>query len=170
MMMMMMSEVGKVPWTRSVLVACLLVMLLLSEDASARRGMRRGGKRKSFSRMPIVYTNPESDDYYNHPNGARITSASHFESEYMLGRKIVFVCVARGDPRPRITWFKDGIEVYAHHFFHVHEWPLGDKEIKSKMEIDPATQKDAGLYECQADNRYSVDRKAFRTDYAISID
>ena len=42
--------------------------------------------------------------------------------------------------------------------------------LKSKMEIDPATQKDAGIYECQADNKYAVDRKAFRTDYAISID
>lgn len=39
--------------------------------------------------------------------------------------------------------------------------------MKSKMEIDPATQKDAGYYECQADNQYSVDRRGFRTDYVM---
>jgi hypothetical protein len=51
----------------------------------------------------------------------------------------------------------------------VHEWKLSNFDIKSKMEIDPATQKDAGLYECQVDNRYAVDRKMFRTDYATMI-
>lgn len=33
------------------------------------------------------------------------------------------------------------------------------------MEIDPATQKDAGYYECQANNIYAVDMRGFRTDY-----
>lgn len=49
----------------------------------------------------------------------------------------------------------------------VHEWPVGNDTIKSKMEIDPATQKDAGYYECQADNQYAVDRRGFRTDYVM---
>lgn len=35
------------------------------------------------------------------------------------------------------------------------------------MEIDPATQKDAGFYECQANNKYALDFRAFRTDYAM---
>jgi hypothetical protein len=30
---------------------------------------------------------------------------------YHLGRKISFVCVARGNPRPQITWLKDGLEL-----------------------------------------------------------
>jgi hypothetical protein len=51
----------------------------------------------------------------------------------------------------------------------MHEWK-GEHELKSIMEIDPATQKDAGLYECQADNKYTIDRRMFRTDYAITID
>lgn len=52
--------------------------------------------------------------------GARIVKSSHFELDYMLGRKITFFCMARGLPRPEITWFKDGIELYAHKFFQVH--------------------------------------------------
>lgn len=35
------------------------------------------------------------------------------------------------------------------------------------MEIDPTTQKDAGYYECQADNQYAIDRRGFRTDYVV---
>jgi hypothetical protein len=33
------------------------------------------------------------------------------------------------------------------------------------MEIDPATQKDAGFYECEAENKFATDRRGFRTDY-----
>ncbi len=33
---------------------------------------------------------------------------------YHLGRKISFVCVARGTPRPNITWMKDGLELNAY--------------------------------------------------------
>lgn len=51
--------------------------------------------------------------------------------------------------------------------FQVHEWTEGNDTIKSKMEIDPATQKDAGFYECQANNKYALDFRAFRTDYAM---
>lgn len=34
--------------------------------------------------------------------------------------------------------------------FHwkVHEWFIGKDAVKSKIEIDPATQMDAGIYEC----------------------
>lgn len=45
--------------------------------------------------------------------------ASHFDLEYVLGHKIAFLCVARGNPRPHITWFKDGAEIYTHHYLHV---------------------------------------------------
>lgn len=75
--------------------------------------------------------------------------------------------MAQGYPRPEITWFKDGIELYAHKFFQVHEWPSGNDTVKSKMEIDPTTQKDAGYYECQANNQYSIDTRGFRTDYVM---
>jgi hypothetical protein len=49
--------------------------------------------------------------------GAKIVNSSHFELDYMLGRKISFFCMAQGQPRPYITWFKEGIELYAHQFF-----------------------------------------------------
>lgn len=48
--------------------------------------------------------------------------------------------------------------------FQLHEWKFGNN-LKSKMEIDPATQADAGIYECHANNKYAVDTKAFRTTY-----
>lgn len=54
--------------------------------------------------------------------------------------------------------------------FQVHESFIGTDTVKSKIEIDPATQMDAGIYECTADNQYSVDRKSFKTDFSIAFD
>nr|UEK51502.1 OIG1-like protein [Parasacculina yatsui] len=99
---------------------------------------------------------------------ARVVKSSHYQLKYTLGRKIVFICVATGYPRPQITWFKDGIEMYNHNFFKVHEWEVGHRMIKSKMEIDPATPMDVGYYECVADNFHSVDIQGFRTEYKAS--
>lgn len=114
----------------------------------------------------------------------------------MLGHKIAFLCVAKGNPRPQITWLKDGSEIFQHMYMHVsdsfnahlttisdlqiyadfcfsgkvHEWRIGDDRVKSKIEIDPATQMDAGVYECTADNMYSIDRRSFKTDFSIAFD
>ncbi|GAB1862172.1 Contactin-5-like isoform x1 protein [Camponotus japonicus] len=151
----------------------LLTALMMSTEAQ-KGGGGRGGRGRSRgrtwgSRMPILIPNrnPASANYYENKDGAKIVKSSHFELDYMLGRKITFFCMATGFPRPEITWLKDGIELYHHKFFQVHEWPVGNDTIKSKMEIDPATQKDAGYYECQADNQYAVDRRGFRTDYVM---
>jgi hypothetical protein len=116
------------------------------------------------------YPSDEADRYYRHPRGARITKASHFDYEYVLGHKIVFICVAKGKPRPKIIWFKDGRELYDHNYLHISEWYKGKGRLKSKMEIDPATQGDAGIYECHANNKWSVDMRSFRTDYNIFFD
>ncbi|XP_026464315.1 immunoglobulin domain-containing protein oig-4-like [Ctenocephalides felis] len=103
----------------------------------------RYGKHNYKGKQPekIQYRNPAAINYYDHKDGAKIVKSSHFELDYMLGRKITFFCMAQGLPRPSITWFKDGVELFHHRFVQVHEWPMGNDTLKSKMEIDPTTQK-----------------------------
>ncbi|XP_023029760.1 immunoglobulin domain-containing protein oig-4 [Leptinotarsa decemlineata] len=155
------------------LVLLLTAVICVHVCESARGGGRgkvgRGRGRLYNSRMPVIiqHRNPASKNYYENKDGAKIVKASHFELEYMLGRKITFFCMAQGYPRPEITWFKDGIELIYHKFFQIHEWPIGNDTMKSKMEIDPTTQKDAGYYECQANNKYAIDSRGFRTDYVM---
>ncbi|EDW70893.1 immunoglobulin domain-containing protein oig-4 [Drosophila virilis] len=162
-------------------VKCLLIciglglglLMLTAPFTEARRGRGRGRTKSRVQiGLPITgkYRDPESDQYYNNNNGAKILQASHFDLEYVLGHKIAFLCVAKGNPRPHITWYKDGAEIYQHLYMHVHEWTIGDDRVKSKIEIDPATQMDAGLYECTADNMYSIDRRSFKTDFSIAFD
>ena len=121
--------------------------------------------------------------------GARIVKSSHFMKRYHLGRKISFVCVAKGNPRPQITWLKDGLELNSYagyegvgvrtlkrnwghefipQFLQISEWRLGNNRMKSKLEIDPAMPKDAGFYECQTDNKFSIDRRGFIAKYELN--
>ncbi|XP_034233683.1 immunoglobulin domain-containing protein oig-4-like [Thrips palmi] len=161
--------------SRRLVWLCLLLLAAVMMGPSVH-GRRGRAKTRSRSRMQIglpvtgKYRDPESDQYYNHNGGAKIIQASHFDYEYTLGHKISFVCVAKGTPRPQITWFKDGVELYAHLYQTVHEYILDKEQIKSKLEIDPATQMDAGVYECTADNMYAIDRRSFKTDFSIIFD
>ncbi|XP_050425325.1 immunoglobulin domain-containing protein oig-4-like isoform X2 [Adelges cooleyi] len=159
---------------KCIVVVCVVILLLVAVvNVNGKRGRgKTRSKNKIQIGLPITgkYRDPESDQYYNHNDGAKIIMASHFDYEYVLGHKIIFVCVARGDPRPQITWFKDGVELYYHYNHHVHEWKLGVDRIKSKLEIDPGTQMDAGVYECSADNNYSIDRRSFKTDFSIAFE
>ena len=53
-------------------------------------------------------------------------------------------------------------------FQQISEWRLGKNKLKSKMEIDPAMPKDAGYYECQSDNKFSIDRRGFIAKYELN--
>ncbi|KAH7958233.1 hypothetical protein HPB49_000122 [Dermacentor silvarum] len=138
------------------LLACWLALavaltLLLSEaqGAKGRGGKRgRGRMRSSGSARYIFYTHPKRKEYYDNPNGAQIEKASHFDYEFFLGHKIVFICVARGS------------------ILQISEWQLEGDRIKSKLEIDPARQMDSGNYECQADNKYAIDSRTFKADFS----
>jgi len=131
------------------------------------------GRYTAYSQVRTPYTenwkNNQTAEWYASKKGAKITKASHFDYEYVLGHKIVFLCVAKGKPRPNIVWYKDGRELYGHRYLHIRQFWRGKHRIKSKMEIDPATQGDAGIYECHANNKYSIDMRSFRTDYNIFV-
>lgn len=129
-------------------VCMLMIVGVIWPVTEAAKGASRGrgGASRSRSRtwgMPVKILNNNS--YYGHkdvslktisclfyssttwlfyeflfyPQGAKIIKSSHFELDYMLGRKITFFCMATGFPRPEVTWFKDGIELYHHKFFQV---------------------------------------------------
>ncbi|TRY79459.1 hypothetical protein TCAL_06783 [Tigriopus californicus] len=117
------------------------------------------------------FKTPTSTQYYFHDQGARIIKSSHFMKRYHLGRKISFVCVARGHPRPHITWLKDGLELNSYAGYEgvgISEWRLNGDMMKSKLEIDPAMPKDAGFYECLGDNKFAIDRRGFIAKYELN--
>ncbi|XP_050738585.1 immunoglobulin domain-containing protein oig-4-like [Eriocheir sinensis] len=158
-------------WITLVALLTLVSVTMASQTiGTGKRGQLSGRYkgRKNFKPITGTYPSVEAKDYYTNPKGAKITKSSHFNYQYVLGHKIVFLCVAKGIPLPQITWFKDGVELYAHRYMQLHEWKFGNN-LKSKMEIDPATQADAGIYECHANNKYAVDTKAFRTTYVAEF-
>ncbi|XP_022669746.1 immunoglobulin domain-containing protein oig-4-like isoform X2 [Varroa jacobsoni] len=149
------------------LAVTALIFLAAIQLVGSAKGRGRGRSRKgSGSSRFIFFQNTKRKDYYDNPNGAVIEKASHFDYEFFLGHKIVFVCVAKGLPRPKITWFKDGVELQAHPYSQISEWQQQENRIKSKLEIDPARQMDSGNYECQADNKYAIDQRSFRADFS----
>ncbi|XP_022693128.1 hemicentin-1-like [Varroa jacobsoni] len=172
-------------WAYSCWLALLSLLLLVSlappagatepkRVASRSRSPRRTSSRhviaQSTSQTQHTSTVKHSASDHNHKaphhlnQGAVIEKASHLELTFLLGHKIVLVCIARGIPRPKITWLKDGVEIAGHPYVQISEWLREDNRIKSKLEIDPARQMDSGSYTCQADNKVSVDRKMFKAE------
>lgn len=116
-------------FARKYLKIGLIVVLVVNACRSQRMsgklaGRGRGNKHWHTGRIPaaIQHRSPAAINYYDNKDGAKIVKSSHFEFDYMLGRKITFFCEATGLPRPEITWFKDGAELYQHRFFQVSEW------------------------------------------------
>jgi hypothetical protein len=151
----------------------LLLLLLLIELVafvdrleSLRSGkMRRRKMRKENSSRFLFIQNSKRKEYYNNTNAAEIVKSSYFDHEFELGDKISLLCIAKGDPIPRLSWYKDGTEFISHQFSRIFEWKINSTFIKSKLEIDPARQLDAGTYECHANNKYSIDRRTFKADF-----
>lgn len=76
---------------------------------------------------------------------------------------------------PRLLCRGGGLESYIDSLLRLNiylknlqisEWKVDTTTIKSKLEIDPARQMDSGTYECQANNKYTVDGRAFKADFS----
>lgn len=148
-------------------LAFIIAILLLIEQIylieAARSGKMR--RRKMRKDQMLRFLHSMKKEYYNNTNGAEIVKSSYFDNAFELGDKVAFLCIARGNPLPRVSWFKDGQEFVGHEFSRIAEYATKDGLIKSKLEIDPTRQLDAGTYECHANNIYSVDRRQFKADF-----
>ena len=127
------------------IILIMMLLLMMSEICSpARKGgsRRRGKHRKQHTgSTKLIAISPKMRAYYEHKDvscclkqadykhrltlahvtqqGAEIVKSSFFDYEFDLGHKIVFICVAKGDPAPKITWYKEGIEIFQHPFVQV---------------------------------------------------
>lgn len=152
--------------TATIVIIFLFLVMILNDSIDARSGkMRRRKMRKESSSRFLFIQNSKRKEYYNNTNAAEIVKSSYFDQEFELGDKISILCTAKGDPIPRIIWYKDGSELVLHQFGRIVESRLNATAIKSKLEIDPARQLDAGTYECHANNKFSVDRRTFKADF-----
>lgn len=74
--------------------------------------------------------------------------------------KTVLECSAAGGPAPKVTWYKDGrpvvkdLKLKMPRNFDEHNLNFEDSlgETVARLTIDCVTEKDAGLYECVAEN------------------
>ncbi|KAK0393108.1 hypothetical protein QR680_000057 [Steinernema hermaphroditum] len=96
---------------------------------------------------------------------AHIVTGSHFSQIFRLGYKLVLICTAEGDPRPMIKWYKEGAEMHPKNNVHYYEKPIGELKLWSKLEVDPATMGDQGVYACVANNQHGVMAKNFKAEY-----
>ncbi|CAD5225566.1 unnamed protein product [Bursaphelenchus okinawaensis] len=146
------------------LTISILAFLLVYVDA---RGGRRGGKGKGKSNLQFAQVAEFSliQQEVLDNRSAQIITGSHFSQLYRLGYKLLLTCRARGEPRPMIKWFKEGAELQPKSNTHYYEKPIGKDEIWSKLEIDPATMGDQGVYACVANNQHGVMAKNFKAEY-----
>ena len=62
----------------------------------------------------------------------------------------------------------NNFNIFFFYLKQISEWRLGKNKLKSKMEIDPAMPKDAGYYQCQSDNKFSIDNRGFIAKYELN--
>ena len=85
------------------------------------------------------------------------TAASPSNQSIIAGRSLVLECPAAGVPAPRVTWFKDDVEVVP------GEGDWSDVRVTSsgrRLEMSGVDVDDAGRYRCLATNAAGhVDRE-----------
>uniref|UniRef100_A0A5S6QZB1 Ig-like domain-containing protein n=1 Tax=Trichuris muris TaxID=70415 RepID=A0A5S6QZB1_TRIMR len=144
----------------------LLVLLLAGSVAPATKESDRRPRGPIKNLLPFANVvehtllNQDSDQ----GDGVRIVKASHFSQSFRLGGKLNILCSAVGLPRPTITWYKDGVELVLKNNIHLEEVHEGDSRQTSRIEIDPATLGDMGIYTCMAHNENDSIVKNFKTE------
>ncbi|EFP07482.1 hypothetical protein GCK72_006562 [Caenorhabditis remanei] len=148
-------------WGRFIFFFCFLL------GAIDSRGGRRGGKGKGKSNLQFAQVAEFSlvQTVLSDNRSAQIITGSHFSQTYRLGYKLLIICKARGDPRPTIKWYKEGAEIQPKASIHYYEKPIENDTIWSKLEVDPATMGDQGVYACVANNPHGVMAKNFKAEY-----
>uniref|UniRef100_A0A0M3I1U4 Ig-like domain-containing protein n=1 Tax=Ascaris lumbricoides TaxID=6252 RepID=A0A0M3I1U4_ASCLU len=96
---------------------------------------------------------------------ATITRHSNFLQTFKLGYKLVLVCEAEGYPEPSITWYKDGAEMNIRNTAYLVQTRTYGNRVRTRLEIDPATIGDQGVYSCLTSNRYGYDLQSMKTFY-----
>uniref|UniRef100_A0A0M3HS53 Ig-like domain-containing protein n=1 Tax=Ascaris lumbricoides TaxID=6252 RepID=A0A0M3HS53_ASCLU len=147
-----------------ILAFLLLSFIVTNVDC---RGGRRGGKGKGKSNLQFAQVAEFSliQTQLADNRSAHIVTGSHFSQTFRLGYKLVLICKARGDPRPTIKWYKEGAEMHPKSNIHYYEKPIDDYVLWSKLEVDPATMGDQGVYACVANNELGVMAKNFKAEY-----
>ncbi|XP_003381183.1 putative immunoglobulin domain protein [Trichinella spiralis] len=135
----------------------LLVLLLISfcgpgNDAAKASSRRSRGRGKNLLPFANVAEHSLLSQTADQERSVKIIKASHFNQAFRLGGKIVILCTASGYPRPTITWYKDGVELVFKNNVHVQEQNDDEQKQTSRIEIDPATMGDQGIYTCLAHN------------------
>lgn len=122
-------------------------------------------RRKMRKDQRYRYSSSVNKNDSNLINAPEIIKWSFFENDFAVGQRIYFICIARGNPTPRVRWFKDSAEFVQHFFSRISEYQMKDNTVKSMLDINPTRHMDAGLYECHASNVYSTDRRSFKADF-----
>ena len=70
-------------------------------------------------------------------------------TEAKEGEPVSLYCRAVGTPIPRITWQKDGVQIYS----RPPEWEIKTNEGSSTLLINKVLHQDSGWYQCTAQNQ-----------------
>ncbi|KAK6103838.1 Immunoglobulin domain-containing protein oig-4 [Brugia pahangi] len=142
-------------------------MLITFVGIMEARGGRRAGKSKGKSNLQFAQVAEFSlvHTQLADSKSAHIVTGSHFSQTFRLGYKLVLICKAKGTPRPTIKWYKEGAEMLPKKNTHHYEKLLDEDMLWSKLEIDPATMGDQGIYACVANNEHGVMAKNFKAEY-----